>query len=432
MSRRKAWAFAAFALIWSGAALAQEPRRPLPGDGLELGGFAQIDWVVHRQSSQDELDPATREPLNEDRFLLRRGRVLMGAASGHFGGRLVLDTNTIRSLSVRPFEALLFARYPTSLEPERLSAAADPAPLPSELSALFKVGLMPTPFGFDALEGDLSRPLLERALATRAFFGQARDLGLGVDVGYRFVRLSLAVQNGQPLSDDRYAGRDLNRRKDLLGRLGVSVPLTSTCWVQAGVSYLSGRGLHAGTAATKDSLAWVDGNEDGLIEIPELLPIAGAPATPSAGFDRSALGADLRIGIRWHRLGQLVLRAELTRALNLDRNLVPADPIASGRALRELGGYVGVAQELTRFAELSLRYEIYSPDADGRRQSAAAVVPAEPWYRTFSVAASAKLAPVRLMVELDHNDNTLGRAASGAPTRLRDDALSVRFEGRFK
>lgn len=435
LSRWSALPLAALALLWSGAASGQAAPAPLPESTFNVNGFAQIDWVVHRQSSQDELDPATREPLNEDRFLLRRGRILVGAASGYVGGRLVLDTNTVRGLTARPFEALLFARYPVTLDPERLSAAAPTSRLPtapSALSAAFSVGLMPVPFGFDAVEGDLKRPLLERALATRAFFGQARDLGMGLNVAYRFARLSIALQNGQPLADDRYAGRDLTRNKDVLGRVGVSVPLVGSLWMQAGVSYLAGQGLHAGTAATKDSLAWIDGNEDGLISVSELTPIAGSPATASQTFRRSALGADVRVGLRVPRLGELTLRAELTRAINLDRTLVPADPVATGRSLRELGGYVGLSQELTRFAEVAVRYELYNPDADGRRQRAAVVVPADPTYRTFSVAVAGKLAPARVIAQLDHNDNALGRSGNGAPTRLRDDALTLRFEGRFQ
>src|SRR5262249_11321934 len=152
---------------------------------------------------------------------------------------------------------------------------------------------------------------------------------------------------------------------------------TEWLWAQAGVSWLTGTGLHAGTAATKDGLAWVDGNENGLIEVTELTPIPGAPATPSRSFERSALGAGLRVGVRLPGLGQLRVRAELVRAVNLDRTLVPADPLATGRDLRELGAYVGVSQELTRFAEIAARYELYDPDADARRTQAAAVVPSD-------------------------------------------------------
>src|SRR5262245_20529191 len=119
--------------------------------------------------------------------------------------------NTVKGLAVRPFEALVFARF------ERYSEATAKAKQPPELTLQATAGLMPIPFGFDARETEASRPVLERAEATRAFFGQARDLGFGLDVAFRFARLSAAVMNGQPLSDDRYAGLSLTRGKDLVG-----------------------------------------------------------------------------------------------------------------------------------------------------------------------------------------------------------------------
>ena len=36
--------------------------------------FAQFDWTAFRESSEDEVTPAG-EPLNRDRFMLRRARI---------------------------------------------------------------------------------------------------------------------------------------------------------------------------------------------------------------------------------------------------------------------------------------------------------------------------------------------------------------------
>src|ERR1700733_12435245 len=47
---------------------------PPPPD-FRFSGYVQADWVIHRQSSQDEVNGATGAPLNEDRFTLRRGHV---------------------------------------------------------------------------------------------------------------------------------------------------------------------------------------------------------------------------------------------------------------------------------------------------------------------------------------------------------------------
>jgi hypothetical protein len=379
---------------------------------VTTNGLVQIDAVLHRQSSQDELDPATRAPLNEDRILLRRGRLGATERSGPLGAHLELDLNSVSGLAVRPFEAYVFARQE----------------FPAELSLQATAGLMQIPFGFDARELEVTRPVLERADATRAFFGQARDFGAGIDAAFHWARVSVAIMNGQPLSDDRYAGLSLTREKDIVGRAGFATPLRRDAWVDAGVSWLFGTGLHQGTAGTKDSLQWVDGNEDGQVESTELIPVAGVPATASQTFARAALGADLRVGIRIPALGFLVLRGELVRAKNLDRTMNPADPVASGRDLRELGAQLGLAQELGPHAELAVRYDVYQPDADATRQRAAIIVPRDTRYRTWSMALAGKWRPGRLLLEYDHRRNALGISPSGAPTTLKDDALTLRAE----
>jgi hypothetical protein len=394
---------------------------------LRVSALTQVDWVIHRQSSQDELDPATRVPLNEDRFVLRRGRVGVEGQKNAFGARLELDMNTLKGLTLRPFEALVFARYARATQ----ASAEQVAKTPPDFTVLASAGLMRIPFGFDAVEPDTSRPLLERSDATRAFFGQARDLGVGAGVTFRFARLSVAMMNGEPLSDDRYAGLALTRSKDFIGRAGIDTPASRSLWVQAGASCLFGTGLHLGSPGTKDSLQWADGNENGQVESTELIPIAGAPASASQTFERSALGADLRVGFRLPVLGFLVVRAELTRALNLDRTVRPADPVASGRDLRELAAQVGLSQELTRYGEAAVRYDVYQPDADATRQRAASVVPRDTRFRTWSVSLAGKLAPARLLLQYDHRRNALGRALNGAPTTLKDDTVTLRAEVRL-
>src|SRR6188474_2257143 len=123
---------------------------------LSVSGLAQVDWAFYRQSSEDEIDPSNGEPLNQDRLLLRRGRLRLGADYPFTGGRLELDANSVKGLSVRPFEALVFARWPEEAPLERFSAAEalfdetlSPAP---NFAALVNVGLRRIPFGFEAAE----------------------------------------------------------------------------------------------------------------------------------------------------------------------------------------------------------------------------------------------------------------------------------------
>lgn len=382
---------------------------------LRVSGFLHSDWVVHRQSSLDELDPAGGAPLNQESFLLRRGRLALDARRDLLLGHVSVDVNSVRELTLRPFEAYV---------------GASVAPL-AELELSARLGLQRIPFGFDAIESPLSRPVLERTNATRALFPGQRDLGIGAEVRYGAVKLQLALMNGAPVGEFGPGGVDLESGKDIVGHIGVEAQPFEHLAVSAGLSGLSGHGLHAGTPATKDGLAWSDGNEDGFVALSELTVIPGSPATASSGFSRFALGADARVRIALPVLGELQLRAEIVRAKNLDRGLEPADPVASGRDLRELGFLLGGALELTRWAQLGVQYDEYRPDDDARRAVGAEVVPLDARYSTLAFALAARLPPLRLLAEYDHNDNPLGRAANGSPARLRDDAFILRGELTF-
>jgi hypothetical protein len=417
--------------------------KPERDSSAHIAGYVQVDWVIHRQSSRDEIDATSGEPLNQDRFLLRRGRLSLDGQKGHAGARLEIDASSANALQVTPFEAYVSLNYPEQvrladvaywLSPpsERARSRSRPASSVTAVEPAFKamasIGLRRMPFGFDAVESDLDRPWLERTVGSRAFFGQARDFGAGVDLTFRFLSVALAVTNGEPLTEDRHAGRDLTRSKDWMGRAGVSTWLARGVWLQTGVSWLTGTGLHLGSPATKDSLGWIDGDEDGLVDATELTPVPGAAATPSRTFPRLAMGADVRIGLAWLALGTCTLRAEITRAINLDRTIEPADPVATGRDLRELAAHVGVSQELGEHLGVAARYDIYDPDVDAAEQRALAVVPLDRAYRTLALAVTARIAPLRVMFEYDHRRNALGRDPSGAATTLQDDAFTLRAE----
>lgn len=422
---------------WAPAAGRRDGGAPWSKVVWRAGGFAHLDWVVGRESSRDELDPSTGEPLNENRFVLARARARVEAERGAFGGRVELDANTARGPALRPFEANLSWRWPRS----RPFAAPDTglrgdaaAPDPSGGEGpmvMVTAGLFRVPFGFDTSESATARPWLERSTASRALFAGARDLGVGLDASWRFLRAAVALQNGEPLDAPRFGGRDPTRAKDVAGRVGVDAEVAPGVRARGGVSWLAGRGLSPGAGATKDALNWVDGNENGLVEASELSALPGAPARPSRAFGRSALGADVRVRVEVPALGPLVLRAEVVRAENLDRGLEPADPVGAGRDLRELGFNLGASQDVGPHVQIALRYDAYDPDADARRQAGVSVVPADPGYATWALAAAVRFEPVRLLWQYDRQRNPLGRSPGGAPTTLRDDAVTLRGEARF-
>ena len=401
------------------------PDRPDRRDGGDRGGlraavsgYVQADAVAYRQDSEDQLDASGR-PLNQTRFLIRRAHLRADAGWRFLSGALELEASTVTDPGVRPFDAEVTASW----------AGRDP-PSPPYLAG--SLGLLRIPFGYENQERDVARLFLERSAVVRALFPGANDLGLRLQGGWRALRYQVAAMNGHPLGEVGFPALDPTERKDLLGRLGVDAALGGGVRLTAGLSGLYGTGFHAGTAATKDTLVWRDANGDGIVQPSEVQAVLGTSATPSQRFDRYAVGADVQLRARMPRLGELCVYGEVVWGANIERALLVADPVSVGRDLREIGGYAGLTQELTRHALIGVRYDRYSPDADAQVQLGVARVPVDTSYSTLAVALAGQLPPWgRLTVEYDHNVNALGRTTSGAPTTLGADALTVRAQLAF-
>jgi hypothetical protein len=383
---------------------------------LTAGGFLQVDAVVVDQSSQDQLSPADGEPLSTQRFLIRRAHVFVEAHRNALASVIEMDANTVKGMSAG------LARAELALG--RVRPAWD-----AEVS----LGLVRIPFGLEVQEWDPDRFFLERSNVSRALFPGTFDLGARGKASWRFVRAQFAVMNGNPLADASFPARDPNAAKDFVGRLGVDTMVANRVRISAGFSSLKGTGFHPGTPATKDVLVWRDQNEDGIVQLSEIQVIAGRAATPSQNFSRFAVGADSRIGATLPRLGRLMIFGEVVWGANLDRALLPADPVASGRDLREFGWVVGASQEFTMWAALGIRYDFYNPDLDGFRQTPTAIAPKDMSFRTWTVTVSlGGLGRDRLLLEYQHNRNALAVAADGSPTTLAADTLTLRGQIVFQ
>jgi hypothetical protein len=391
----------------------------LGGLAMRLSGFVQADAVAYDQASADEIDWATGQPINRTRFLVRRARLRVEADYRYAGGVVEFDGNTVAGPVARITNAEVYGRVPQS----------DPS-LPPYVMAV--IGLTRIPFGFEVQEKDYIRLFLERSNVTRALFNGEYDLGVKLQGGWRFLRYQLAVMNGYPSGDKQYALQDPARAKDVLGRLGGEGFFGQRVGLSGGVSALWGKGFHTGTPPTKDTLIWHDTNLDGQVDPTELVGVLGQPSTPSQPFDRWAFGFDLRLTVDVPKLGPLAVYGELIWANNLDRFLVPADPIALGRDLRELGWYIAATQQLGRWVAVGLRYDRYDPDADKTEKVAASTVSRDLTFTTLSVVAALTWGPyARFVVEWDHNTNALGRTPTGTPTTLGSDQLTVRGQVVF-
>jgi hypothetical protein len=384
---------------------------------LRLSGFIQADATLHNQSSQDELSPSG-QPLNKDQFSIPRAHLRVDAEKWMLLAAFEVEGSTTNGPAIKPVEANLSFRW----------QGPDPKGPPLVTTTL---GLMKIPFGFEVPELDPQRLFLERSTVARALFPGTYDLGFRVQGGYRFLRYAVAVMNGEPIGEASFPGRDPNAAKDIVGRIGAEGAPTPFLRIRAGVSALTGTGLHAGTPATKDALVWIDMNGDGIVEPDEIQVIPGSPATPSQSYSRFALGADLAVIARLPVVGELTLAGEIVRSTNLDRGIEPADPVATGRDLRELGYYVSLSQEVTRYATFGVRFDAYDPDADATVQRGVSLVPTSHVYTTTAFTVAGRRPPGRLIFEYDHNTNNLGRTAGGPPTTLADDAWTVRGEVVF-
>jgi hypothetical protein len=380
---------------------------------LRVSGFVQIDWVAHNQESQDEINGSTGQPLNEDRFTLRRGHLRVDAERGPLRAVLEVDANTTNGPQVRPFDAEVGLHWPEHVD-EHLPELA------------LSVGLLRIPFGFENPETDYVRPFLERSSVVSALFPGENDLGAVFKGRYRFLEWAFGVMNGNPLGDLVFPDLDPVQTKDAVGRIGVDCEVAPGIRVQAGASADTGTGFHAGTPATGNVVVWQDQNGDGLVQPSELTAIGGTGATPSQQFQRWAFGGDARLLIELPALGQLAFRGEVIDGQNIDRGLEYADPVAAGYDLREIGWYVGATQEITKWGVVGARYDRYNPNSDASRQAPFNLVPLDRSYSTLALTGIVRYETARLLLEYDINTNPLGVGSNGTPTTLADNAFTLR------
>jgi hypothetical protein len=402
------------------AALEAPPIAPPPPRwwevlDLRVTGYVQAQ-VEHHQLSEDELSPDGR-PLNQDRFLVRRGRLRVDRSWRYAQAAFELDASTTRGpfLSVRRAEGTLL-----------VPREADEVPY-----AALTAGLSEIPFGYELAWGNRERPWMERTTGSLAFFRGEPDVGVRGWGGLGPVRYALAVQNGVPL-DDRPGAETgvLVARKTVVGRVGLWSS-SERHEVGAGVSALDGGGLHAGDPERKGDLTWRDVNQDGIVTLNELVAEPAQAATPSTPFRRWGLNADVEGGLS-SRLGWTRVYGEVTLAQNLDRGLFVADPIATGYDLRELAWTVSVLQDVTRYGLVGVRGDVYDPDADAFEQRRGVFETLPSSITTISPLVALQLPNHwRLAFQYDWIADHLGRDSRGVPIDLPNDAWTTRLQAEF-
>jgi hypothetical protein len=296
----------------------------------------------------------------------------------------------------------------------------------------FTMGLFDNPFGRELVESSRERHFMERSFGSRAFFPSEPDLGLRVAGQYKFLRYAVAVVNGQPLGDRTgFILQDPNSHKDVLGRVGVAVDPRPNVRVIGGVSVLNGRGYHPGSDATKSTIVWRDGNEDGQFGPGEFIGVPGRAAVAAQNFDRWAVGADLGFEVE-SRIGKTKLFSELTLGSNMDRNVFVADPITTAFDQRELAWYVSVIHEFKQGPIVGFRYDSYNPNSDFLDRQQGKLIPASETVTTYAPIVGFQIPKrAKLMIEYDIIRDSMARNSAGVATDKSNNTWTLRLQGEL-
>lgn len=401
------------------AALAEQREARHPAwwkDGLtvDIGGWIQTQYMTSQLSS-DELS-ADGATLNQDRFLVRRGRVELDLTSTYVEAGLEIDANTTYGPNVGVRGADISGVLPHT------------GPVPY---AKLTAGYFDIPFGFALPEDADDRYFMERALGSRAMFPGDSDVGVMLSGGLGPVRYAVSADNGTPVREDPSADNTVYVGKPTwLGRVGFDID-SGRVLATGGVSYLNGTGFHAGTPATKASLLWSDENQDGIVTTNELEGVNAQAATESATFDRWGVGADVELALRTDQ-GWTRLNAEVIMGANLDRAFYVADPISVGYDLRESMWLVALTQEIAHYGIAGVRIDGYQPNADDVESRRGLFIPNDAAVSTISPIAGVQIPDrARFLVQYDYVADHLGRDVRGEPTDLKNDLWTVRAQVSF-
>ena len=432
--------------------------------GQTLSGYSQIDYV-HSQESVDQLNDANGQPLNQNRVLIRRTRLKLAQQWRMLEYAVEADFNTVSgpqvglrhvevALNWPPVEPPVAAVAVAAAVPDAGAAAIEAAagldggsteavaieqapPLKPRFPVSFRLGagMFRAPFGHDVYElSNAERLFAEPSMLLQAFYPGEFDLGVRLTFAWRGLGVVVAMQNGEPIGERSFPGRDPNDAKDYFVRATARAEVTPRVTVEGGASTTVGTGFHAGTPATKDVLVWRDLNEDGVAQLTEIQAIRGSSATSSENFNRWGVGGDLRVKIGLP-LGQLLLFGEAATATNLDRGIRPADPVLLGRAQRSLAAFGGFTQDIFSHGLIGVRVDYYAAALDQSQLQAGTLVRSSETFINYSFAAAFRFVGPqfvggrgRVLVDYTLKQDPLGRDAAGRPADLRNDVFTVRLQ----
>jgi opacity protein-like surface antigen len=287
---------------------------------LKVSGYIQGRYE-HSQASVDGLKSDGKTPTNADRFLVRRGR-LKAAYEGKNAEYVLQIDATGDGVTLKDAEATFVDTW-------------------TPLNLRLTVGQFKVPFGYELVQSSGDREMPERSGIIKAYFDGERDRGLRLTARYEFLRLAIALINGNGVKDTSvykstslFGTQDPNQFKDVVGRLGIDLGD-----VVASVSAYFGRGPMETTVKASS--------------------IAGDPPTITYDYmRRTRLGADLQGYIDVPGVGGLALKGEVLWGSEaaIDWHGVGSDPSKNVRklgwiatAVQNIGDQIGVVVRVDQF-----------------------------------------------------------------------------------
>jgi hypothetical protein len=381
-----------------------------------FGGYLQGQYESHDDSS-DQLRQGG-VVLNQDRFVLRRGRFKVSHDWQWAQVVLEIDGNTVRGPAMRLQKAEASLVYGRSKD-------KDQPPI-----AQLTFGQFDLPFGFEVPYVPKVRFFMERTQGSRALFPGEPDIGARLSGGIGFARYAVSVTNGEPLDEKTpYALQDPNANKDVTARFGGLAKATRSFVLAGGVSYNRGKGFSAGTDATKNAVQWQQPpNNNAKLNPNDLTGLVAHAATLSKTFERWAVGADLELLFKT-KLGWSMLYGEFVAASNLDRGLYISDPTISGYDARQLAYYVAFTQEITPYGVVGFRFDYYDPNADSTDGRRGKILPVSEAIKRYSPLVGLVLpGRARLVFQYDVIRDYLARDTRGVPIDFDNNQWTLRLQ----
>ncbi|WP_394820723.1 porin [Pendulispora albinea] len=386
-----------------------------PTKQIVVRGYVQGEYRADK-SSEDEVGQGGRL-LNADRFLIRRGRLLVEREWEWASALLELDGNTTNgpTMGIQRAEASLLYR------------GGNAHPKPPLLA--FTIGQFRSPYSAENLQSPQVRYFMERSTMSQAMFPSEIDLGARLSGALGWFRYQLAFTNGQPLGVRDYPLQDPTSAKELSFRVEAVTQPLDKLQVNVGFSGLTGRGFHREGEGTKGQLIWNDQNGDGIFQPSEITAINPVAARPSSTFKRFALTVDGQVRYRTP-IGWAELSGAVYAASNMDRGLYVADPVLLGRDVRHFGYVVSLTQEIADWFVVGFRTDMYNPDSDSSDfQGAKRVQPFDMKIQTYSPLAGITFRKRgRLLFQYDFVRDHLGRDQAGLPVDLNNDRMTLRLQ----